>query len=56
MLTDAESDLPVFAKFPRRHWRPIWSTNPQARVNKEIKLDRAGFRAVFFLVTAFDHA
>lgn len=37
MLDDARDDLLAFARFPQRHWRQIWSTNPLERVNKEIK-------------------
>ena len=37
MLADARHDLLVFAAFPHRHWRQIWSTNPLEQVNKEIK-------------------
>jgi putative transposase len=37
MLDDARDDLLAFSKFPTRHWRQIWSTNPLERVNKEIK-------------------
>ena len=37
MLDDARHDLLAFSRFPTRHWRQIWSTNPLERVNKEIK-------------------
>jgi len=37
VLPDAEPDLLAFAQFPQCHWRQIWSTNPLAHVNKEIK-------------------
>ena len=37
ILVNAHPDLLVFAAFPRRHWRQIWSTNPLERVNKKIK-------------------
>jgi transposase-like protein len=37
MLEESRDELLPFASFPRRHWRQIWSTNPLARVNKEIK-------------------
>ena len=28
MLDEARDDLLAFARFPHRHWRKIWSTNP----------------------------
>ena len=37
MLDEARHDLLAFIRFPQRHWRQIWSTNPLERVNKEIK-------------------
>ena len=37
LLTDAEPDLLVHCTFPESHRRQIRSTNPQERLNKEIK-------------------
>jgi putative transposase len=37
MLRDAADDITAFAAFPFSHWKKIWSTNPQERLNKEIK-------------------
>ena len=37
MMGDAEQDVLAFMAFPQDHWRQIHSTNPQDRVNKEIK-------------------
>ena len=37
LLTDAEPDLLVHFTFPESHRRQIRSTNPQERLNKEIK-------------------
>ncbi len=37
LLVDAEADLLGFAAFPPEHWTQIWSNNPQARLNKELR-------------------
>ena len=37
ILADAREDLLAFCPFPTRHWRQIWSHNPQERLNKEIR-------------------
>ena len=37
MMQEAKEDLLAFTSFPQVHWRQLWSTNPLARVNKEIK-------------------
>jgi putative transposase len=37
LLTDAEADLLVHFTFPESHRRQIRSTNPQERLNKEVK-------------------
>jgi transposase-like protein len=37
LLLDAASDIRAFAAFPTPHWRQIWSSNPQERLNKEIR-------------------
>jgi transposase-like protein len=36
-LRDAKAFLTAFADFPHAHWRMIWSTNPLARLNREVK-------------------
>jgi len=40
MLADAAEDLLAFTGFTAAHWRKIWSTNPLARINGEIKRRR----------------
>jgi putative transposase len=37
LLIDAGPDLLAFADFPQKHWRQIWSNNPQERLNREIR-------------------
>jgi transposase-like protein len=44
LLTDAEPDLLVHFTFPESHRRQIRSTNPQERLNKEIKRPTAVVR------------
>jgi transposase-like protein len=36
-LDDAKADLLAFTTYPREIWRQIWSSNPQERLNKEIR-------------------
>lgn len=36
-LADAGPEILAFTGFPKEHWRQIWSTNPQERLNKEIR-------------------
>ncbi len=36
-LADAGHEILAFTGFPKEHWRQIWSTNPQERLNKEIR-------------------
>ena len=36
-LDAAAAEILVFTGFPKAHWRQIWSTNPQERLNKEIR-------------------
>jgi transposase-like protein len=36
-LDAARGDLLAFTAFPREIWRQIWSSNPQERLNKEIR-------------------
>jgi len=36
-LDDARDDILAFTAFPREVWRQIWSSNPQERLNKEIR-------------------
>jgi transposase-like protein len=37
LLDQAEPDVLAYLSFPQEHWRQIWSTNPQERLNKEVK-------------------
>ncbi|WP_394328719.1 transposase, partial [Mycobacterium avium] len=37
MLREAAADITAFADFPLAHGKKIWSTNPLARLTKEIK-------------------
>lgn len=36
-LDHAGPEILAFTDFPKEHWRQIWSTNPQERLNKEIR-------------------
>ena len=36
-LDEAGAEILAFTGFPKEHWRQIWSTNPQERLNKEIR-------------------
>ena len=36
-LAEAGPEILAFSGFPKEHWRQIWSTNPQERLNKEIR-------------------
>jgi len=36
-LSAAEADLLAFTAVPREIWRQIWSSNPQERLNKELR-------------------
>jgi putative transposase len=36
-LEEAKADLLAFTVYPREIWRQIWSSNPQERLNKEIR-------------------
>jgi len=36
-LDTAAPEILAFTGFPKAHWRQIWSTNPQERLNKEIR-------------------
>jgi putative transposase len=36
-LSAAEADLLAFTALPREIWRQIWSSNPQERLNKELR-------------------
>src|SRR5689334_15388123 len=33
----AEDEGLAYVLFPHEHWRQLWSTNPQERLNKEVK-------------------
>jgi putative transposase len=37
LLTEAAPDLLAFTVHPKAHWRQLWSTNPQERLNREIR-------------------
>jgi putative transposase len=36
-LAEARPEILAFASFPKEHWRQVWSTNPEERLNKEIR-------------------
>jgi putative transposase len=36
-LSDARDDLLAFTAMPREIWRQVWSSNPQERLNKELR-------------------
>jgi transposase-like protein len=36
-LDEARDELLAFTAYPREIWRQIWSSNPQERLNKEIR-------------------
>ena len=36
-LEEARADILAFAAFPKEVWRQIWSNNPNARLNREIR-------------------
>jgi transposase-like protein len=36
-LAAAGPEILAFTGFPKEHWRQVWSTNPQERLNKEIR-------------------
>jgi transposase-like protein len=37
LLDGAEEEVLAYLSFPREHWRPLWSTTPLERLNKELK-------------------
>ncbi len=37
LLEDAQHELLAFSAFGRDHWRQLWSTNPQERLNRELR-------------------
>jgi putative transposase len=36
-MDEAEDDVLAYLAFPPEHWRQLWSTNPQERLNREVK-------------------
>jgi putative transposase len=36
-MDEAQADVLAYLAFPPEHWRQIWSTNPQERLNREVK-------------------
>jgi putative transposase len=36
-MDEAEDDVRAYLAFPPEHWRQIWSTDPQERLNREVK-------------------
>ena len=37
LLAEAREELLAFSHFDPEHWRQIWSTNPQERLNRELR-------------------
>ena len=37
LLDEAEEEVLAYLAFPHEHWRQLWSTNPQERLNREVK-------------------
>jgi putative transposase len=37
LLAQAREELLAFTSFPREHWQQIWSSDPQERLNNEIR-------------------
>jgi putative transposase len=37
LLVEAGPDVLAFTGFPKEHWKRIWSTTPQERLNKELR-------------------
>ena len=37
LMDDAEDDVLAYLGFPPEHWRQIWSTKPQERLNRAVK-------------------
>lgn len=37
LLADVREELLAFSHFDPEHWRQIWSTNPQERLNRELR-------------------
>ena len=37
LLDEAREELLAFSHFDPEHWRQIWSTNPQERLNRELR-------------------
>jgi transposase-like protein len=50
LMDAAEDEVLAYLAFPTDHWRQIWSTNPQERLNKEVK------RRPICVLTCFSNA
>ncbi len=37
LLAEAATEVLAFSRFPKEHWRQIWSNNPQERLNRKVR-------------------